>query len=302
MQSFFAAAKRVFLILALLSVYFFGNKLPIAGLLFTEAQIAAYTAAEQAACSDGMVIAMGGGFDTEENFRPLIDTALRHVNKTAPRMLFIPTGHYDNLEENEAIPAWFANAGCETQTLQPSKATQAEIAEKIAWADIIYETGGNLQFLAGVWEETGVFGAVRAAFDRGAVLMGVSTGAMCWAERGWDDFGEETLRPIGSFPFIGKAGAYEYQEAAGILPFCVCPHFDNLGWHTFAFEAIKLDIPAIGIENGAALVYAGGAYTVISDAATPLRTAYLFAPEHNVVMADIKTNGQLVSVIAGERR
>lgn len=302
MQSFFIAAKRVFLVLSLISVYFIGNKIPLTALHFSAEEIEAYTAAEQEACGAGMVIAMGGGFDTEAHFCPLIDKALSHVNKAQPRMLFIPTGHYDRLEEHEDIPEWFAHAGCETDVLLPSLSTEEEIREKIGRADIIYETGGNLDFLAGVWEETGVFDAVREAFGRGAVLMGVSTGAMCWAQRGWDDFGEETLRPIGSFPFIGKAGAYEFREAAGILPFCVCPHFDNLGWHTFAFEAIKLDIPSVAIENGAALVYENGAYSVIADAATPLRTVYLFAPAHNIVMADLRTDGKIASVIAGERR
>ena len=302
MQSFFANMKYFFLICAVFGSFLFGNKLPLSGVRYTPEEIDAYTAAEREAGGAGMVIAIGGGFDTEKNFRPLIDKSLGHVNKTQPHMLFIPTGHYDRLEEHEDIPEWFANAGCETDVLLPTTATEEEVRAKIAWADIIYETGGNLDYLCKIWTEKGVFDAVRGAYDRGAVLMGVSTGAMCWAARGWDDFGEETVRVIGSFPFIGKAGAHEYRDAAGIVPFCLCPHFDNTGWRMFAYEAIKLDIPAVGIENGAALVYAGGAYEVIADAATPLRTAYLFDAAKNIVMADLRTDARLASIVAGERR
>lgn len=248
-----------------------------------------------------MIILIGGGFDTEIDFRPLIDECIAHANKAAPHMLFIPTGHFDNLEEHEEILEWFANAGCETDMLLVTQSTEEKIRAKIAWADIIYETGGNLDFLNKIWTQKGVFNAVQEAYARGAALIGVSTGAMCWAERGWDDFAEKTFRVIDSFPFLGEESGYDYRSGAGLVPFCVCPHFDNIAWRMFAFEAVKLDIPALAIENGAAVVCEGGAYTVISDAATPHRTAYLFAPDKKIVMADLKTDARLATMIAGER-
>ena len=70
----------------------------------------------------------------------------------------------------------------------------------------------------------------------------------------------------------------------------------------FAFQAMKLDIPSIGIENGAALVFENGEYSVVSDRATPLRTAYLFCPGRNAVMLNIKGNADFVAAADGERR
>ena len=38
-----------------------------------------------------------------------------------------------SLEETEEIVEWFANAGCRTDILLPSKTTEQEVKEKIAW-------------------------------------------------------------------------------------------------------------------------------------------------------------------------
>lgn len=268
---------------------------------YTDEELAAYTQAARDA-GPGMIIAMGGGFDYEDTFRPLIDKCLSHVNRETPHMLFIPTGHFDELEETEEIVEWFANAGCRTDILLPSKTTEQEVKEKIAWADIIYETGGNLKFVADTWREKGVMDAVKAAFARGAVLMGVSTGAMCWAEKGWDNFGEPVFRVTDEFPFLGEEPKYEFCDATGLLPFCLCPHFDNVAWRIYGFEAVRQDFPSLCIENGAAVVFCDGAYEVIADVKTPRRTAYLFCPEKNIVMLDVAKNAALVSAIDGERR
>ena len=269
---------------------------------YSEEEAAAFTETAETAGKNGMVILMGGGFDYEDTFRPLVETCLAHVGKETPHMLYIPTGNFDVMDEKAVKMEWFANAGCETDYLLPSKTTGEEIRQKIAWADIIYETGGNLKFVADTWRGTGVMEAVREAFDRGAVLMGVSTGAMCWAERGWDNFGEPVFRVTDEFPFLGEEAKYEFCEATGLVPFCVCPHFDNIAWRVYSFQAIRQDFPSLCIENGAAVVYSGGHYAVISDVKTPLRTAYLFHPEKNIVMLDLRRNGDLATVIDGERR
>ena len=301
MENLFLRFKSFLLIAAVLAGFIPGFHLP-ANVVYTKDEAASYTEAAKTACGKGMVVLIGGGFDTQRDFSPLIELCIKHANREKPRMLFIPTAHYDNLEERENIVEWFAEAGCETEILLVSKSTAEEAREKIGRADIIYETGGNLRFLAENWREKGVFEAVRSAFDRGAALIGVSSGAMCWARRGWDDFGEETVRVIGSFPFIGRAGSFQFQDCADLIPFCVCPHFDNTGWRMFSYEAIRLDIPSLAIENGAAVVFENGAYSVVSDRATPLRTAYLFCPERGIALRDLKTNADLAAAIDGEFR
>lgn len=250
----------------------------------------------------GMIIAIGGGFDFEETFRPLLDKCMAHVNKEEPKMLFLPTAHKDELEEKEEVVTWFENAGCQTDVLLVSKSTKEEIENKIAWADIIYETGGNLRFLTENWKEKGVYKEVKKAFDRGAALIGPSSGAMCWAEKGWDDCGEEVFRITDSFPFLGKDASYDFYDCAGLLPFCICPHFDNIAWRAYFFQAIGQDFPSLCIENGAAVVYCGGVYEVVSDEKTPKRRAYLIFRDRKIIMEDVKSHPELLTYVTGERK
>lgn len=119
-----------------------------------------------------MIIAIGGKFETDETFRPILERCLAHVNKERQNMLFIPTASYDNYSEDDPIITRFAAAGCATDVLLVSKKTAEAVAEKFAWADIVYATGGSLKFLTQNWSEKGVFEAADAALKRGAVLMG----------------------------------------------------------------------------------------------------------------------------------
>ncbi|MBO4539976.1 MAG: Type 1 glutamine amidotransferase-like domain-containing protein [Clostridia bacterium] len=269
---------------------------------YKEEEVAMFTAAAKEKAGKGMIVAIGGGFDTQENFRPLIDKCLEHTGKSNPKMLFVPTAHRDELEEKEEIVEWFEAAGCTSDVLLVSKASKSEVQEKISAADIIYATGGNLKFLTENWKEKGVYEEVKKAFDHGAALIGPSSGAMCWAQKGWDDCGEEVFRITDSFPFLGKDASYDYYDCAGLLPFCICPHFDNIAWRVYAFKAMKLDIPSLCIENGAAVVYKNGSYEVVSDEANSKRKAYLFHPDRKIVMMNVKEKPEFLSVVDGECR
>ena len=303
MQTIFRKIKAVMLLFSVLSGFLFGHAPVGANLYYTAEEIETYTAAAGAQNNKGMVIMIGGGFDTEALIRPLIEKSFRHVGKTDPHMLFIPTGGMDEMDEDyEAVIQWFANAGCSTDLLLVTQSTAEEAAAKIEAADIIYETGGNLKFLNEQWDLKGVKDAVRAAYARGAVLMGPSTGAMCWAARGWDNFGEPVRRIVDEFPFIGVEGAYEFCESTGLVPFCIVPHFDNIAWRVYGFTGISQDFPTICIENGAAVACCNGVYEVLSDARTPLRTAYLFYPEKSIAMMNLKNHTEILTVIDGEQR
>ena len=227
---------------------------------------------------------------------------MAHVNKDHPHMLFVPTASYDEYSENDGIIARFAAAGCDTDVLLVSKETAQAAAEKFAWADIVYATGGSLKFLTENWSEKGVFEAADAALKRGAVLMGFSSGAMCWADRGWDDTEEETFRIIHHGPFVGMGPGFAYYDCAGLLPFCLTPHYDSIGWRSYTYEAEKADYPSVCIENGAALVYEGGRYSVLSDAATPTRSVFLFYPARGIRFVNLRLDATLAAGTDGEIR
>lgn len=283
---------------------FVGGLLPHrANRFYSAEEIERFSAVSEAAYPDGMIIAIGGKFDSDDTFRPILERSLAHVNKAHPHMLFVPTAAYDEYSPDDAIITRFASAGCDTDVLLVSKETAETAAEKFAWADIVYATGGSLKFLTENWQEKGVFDAADAALKRGAVLMGFSSGAMCWADRGWDDTEPETLRIIHHGPFfVGMDSGFAYYDCAGLLPFCLTPHFDSIGWRAYSYEAAKADYPSVCIENGAALVYEGGRYSVMSDASTPTRSVFLFYPARGIRFVNLRQDATLAAVVDGEIR
>ena len=294
---------RAFALLLSVITGFFGGLVPHkAERYYTAEEIAAYTAASEAAWPKGMIIAIGGKFDSDESFRPILDRCLAHVNKETPHMLFVPTASYDEYSEDDAIIRRFAGAGCQTDVLLVSAADPEEVSAKFAWADIVYATGGSLKFLTENWAAKGVYSAAAEAFSRGAVLMGFSSGAMCWADRGWDDTEPEELRIIAHGPFVGMAPGFAFYDCAGLLPFCLTPHFDSIGWRSYAYEAAGAAFPSLCVENGAALVYEGGRYSVLSDAATPTRSVYLFWPARGIRFVNLRLDAALAAVVDGEIR
>ena len=294
--------KAVVLLLSIITG-FFGGLIPHrANQYYSEEEIERFTAVSETAYPEGMIIAIGGGFGTENTFRPILERSLAHVNKEHPHLLFIPTAGYDEYSENDAILTWFAAAGCSTEVLLVSKETAAAVAEKFARADIVYVPGGSLKFLTENWSEKGVYAAADAALKRGAVLMGSSSGAMCWADKGWDDTEAETFRIVHHFPFVGMGPGFAYYDCAGLLPFCLTPHYDSINWRAYTYEAQDADYPSVCIENGAALVYEGGRYSVLSDAETPTRSVFLFHPARGIRFVNLRQDATLAAVADGEIR
>ena len=89
------------------------------------------------------------------------------------------------------------------------------------------------------FKATGADEALREAYKRGKVLSGLSSGAMCWFDMGYDDCGEN-----GSFMFV---------DCIGLLPYCYCPHFISERWQSFGTAVIGCRVSGIGAEDGAAL-------------------------------------------------
>ena len=302
MEKIMLFIKAVALLLSIVTGFFGGLVPHRADRFYSEEEIGRYTAVCEAAYPKGMIIAIGGKFDSDENFRPILERSLAHVNKEHPNMLFVPTASYDEYSEADGIIRRFASAGCSTDVLLVSKESAEAAAEKFARADIVYATGGSLKFLTDNWSEKGVFEAADAALKRGAVLMGFSSGAMCWADKGWDDTEPETFRIIAHGPFVGMGPGFAYYDCAGLLPFCLTPHYDSIGWRSYTYEAAKAGFPSVCIENGAALVYDGGRYSVLSDAATPTRSVFLFYPARGIRFVNLRKDAALAAVVDGEIR
>lgn len=88
-----------------------------------------------------------------------------------------------------------------------------DIVSSIAAAHAIVVGGGNTANLLAVWRAHRVDDALRAAYERGAVLTGWSAGCICWFADGITDSFGPTLRPLG--------------DGLGWLAGSACPHYDG---------------------------------------------------------------------------
>ena len=169
----------------------------------------------------GTIIALGGGNFANGEMRSVAEKIIEYSGRQNPKVLFLPTAGFDDMNGDEPIRGTFLSLGCtfEPLLLTDASLTREQIEEAILSCDIVYAGGGNLQFLMDTWTRTGAADALRKAYDRGVVLSGFSSGAMCWFAGGYDDCGPEH-----SFVFL---------RCLGLLPHIYCPHFISEVWQRF---------------------------------------------------------------------
>lgn len=131
-------------------------------------------------------------------------------------------------------------------------------------ADVIYVGGGDTVYMLKKWKETGLDEMIVSAYKRGAILCGLSAGAICWFENMYTD----------GYLTEGVSDNYESAPALGLIKGSACPHYDD---RSADFNAALRG--AVGeslwycIENRSAIVFeneslisgiscGGSAYTV----------------------------------------
>lgn len=200
----------------------------------------------------GTIIALGGGSFSNGEMTNVARYILDCTGKQNPKVLFLPTAGFDDMNGDEPIRDTFLSLGCtfDPLLLTDETLTKEEIEQAILSSDVVYAGGGNLQFLMDTWNRTGAADAMRKAYEKGVVLSGFSSGAMCWFAGGYDDCGPEH-----SFVFL---------PCLGLLPHIYCPHFISEVWQQFGTRIRETDESGIGVEDGAALVFHDGAYSIIT--------------------------------------
>jgi peptidase E len=79
--------------------------------------------------------------------------------------------------------------------------------------DLIFVGGGSVANMLAVWRVHQLDRIMRAAWEAGVVLAGVSAGAICWFEGGTTDSFGPDLRP--------------FTDGLGLLAGSYCPHYDS---------------------------------------------------------------------------
>ena len=199
----------------------------------------------------GKIVAIGGGRYDDGEIINIFEYIVSLAEKKNPKVLFVPTAGYDDINGDEHIQYGFEKFGCQYDILYltDEKRTVDDIRSVMLDADIIYVGGGNVEFMMDTWKKTGADKALVEAYNSGKVMSGYSAGAVCWFDTGYDDCGPEH-----SFVFC---------DCLGILPYCACPHYESGNWQTFKTAIKPRPENGIAIENGAALICVDGKYSTI---------------------------------------
>lgn len=121
---------------------------------------------------------------------PIDREIVRLSGKKRPVALFIPTASGDSEKYWGIFQGVYGEKlGCKTDVLFliRKKLSKKEIEGKILSADIVYVGGGNTLRMMKIWRKLGVDHILRKAWMNGAVMAGLSAGAICWFRYGVSD-------------------------------------------------------------------------------------------------------------------
>ena len=124
-------------------------------------------------------------------------------NKVNPNVLIIPTAMEEFECHADCEKGIMTHYGkwlqCSVKILYMASHYEPQEAEKmLLWADCIYITGGNPEFLLQVWKENGFDNLILNYIKQGKPVMGISAGAMIFFDEVFCEVaGETELAPIG---------------------------------------------------------------------------------------------------------
>lgn len=181
----------------------------------------------------GFVVAIGGGEMGRTKVYPdgkikkypietlCIDEKISQLpNKKRPKLLFLGTATRDRQSYIDTIKQYYENNfNCRVTFLKLSsgRPTYSTIKNKILTADIIYVGSGDTLYMLNVWKKKKVIPLLKKAYKNGAVLCGISAGAICWFE--FYDNMDYTNGDIKKFKLL---------KGLGLIKGFGVPHYDCL--------------------------------------------------------------------------
>ncbi len=128
----------------------------------------------------GQIVAMGGGGFSMEPDNLALDRYVVGLSPRAePRVCFLPTASGDSREYVERFDDAFATLPCVPTHLSLFDPPTADLRSFLLDQDIVYVGGGSTRNLLVLWREWGLDHILREAWERGAVIAGISAGSIC---------------------------------------------------------------------------------------------------------------------------
>ena len=191
----------------------------------------------------GDIIAIGGGGFGRNPNQPVIEKyILEQSSEEKPNVCFIPTASAEDKAYIVNFYTAFTKLNCTPKHINFFQRTP-RLDSLINKQDIIYVGGGNTKSMLAVWREWKLDQLLVKAYNRGAILCGVSAGAICWFEKGVTDSWASNLNVM---------------DCMGFLKGCCCPHYDGEKDRKPALEKFLLDgivDTCYALDDGAALHY-----------------------------------------------
>jgi dipeptidase E len=190
----------------------------------------------------------GGGFSMEPGNRLLDDYVLGLTGVERPRVCFVPTASGDADHYIVRFYRAFPASRCEPSHVSlfrrdKGSGIDCDVAAHLLAQDLIYVGGGSVVSLLGVWRAHGLDEVLRACWQQGTVLSGLSAGSLCWFQ--------EAITA-----FHGRA---QRIACLGLLPWSNCVHYDGEPSRRSAYLSGVVDgmTPGYAADDGAALHFVG---------------------------------------------
>jgi dipeptidase E len=193
------------------------------------------------------ILAMGGGGFTMDERTPGLDRfVLELTGKPVPKICFLPTASGDQRDQVTRFQERFGSWPCEPTVLSLFHLAESRLdpVTHLLAQDAIYVGGGSMRNMLAIWRAHRVDEAMRAAWEQGTVLAGLSAGAMCWFEGGVSMSG----------------GAPEPVAGLGFLPGSLSVHLDGESQRIAVYRAAVASgelPPGYAADDGAAIRWEG---------------------------------------------
>ncbi len=164
------------------------------------------------------ILASSGGFLPTGRWgvlRPggIMLRALELSGAIRPRVCLVLTASGDDSSYLTMMYSALADAGCDVDHLALFPQPNREPADVLGAADVVWVGGGSVANLLALWRLHGVDEAMSDAWERGAVLGGVSAGSICWHVGGTtDSFGPELQLVDNGLAFLPYGNGVHYDS------------------------------------------------------------------------------------------
>jgi dipeptidase E len=194
------------------------------------------------------IIALGGGGFSDEGDNLFLDKyILAQSSKRRPKICFIASAGGDAKDYIERFYASYAKLSCKPSHIEltNTRLLHTQLKKIFLSKDIIFIGGGSTGFLMSMFERLHLKEILRAAWNQGVILSGMSAGAMCWFEEGFTNPSGNIFKPL---------------RCLGFLEGSFCPHYNKGNQLRRVFRKMIRSgelSSGYGAEDGVALHFIG---------------------------------------------